>query len=308
MLRRILLAMSRSESMQKWVVGGRLTRNAVKRFVAGSTLEDAVDAARKLTQDGLLVTLDLLGESVDSNEAADRALAGYAALLERMAAENLSGTVSVKPTQLGLVLDAQACTQRFLSLARQASGTGHGVEVDMEDSSMTQATLELYKTLLAVHPGARLALQAYLHRTKADVLDLMQRGGKVRLVKGAYREPAEVAMQSKRDVDGNYAVCMDLGLASEAVSHGFHLALGTHDDALIQQAVALAKERKLGPKDFEFQFLYGIRTDLQRQLRDQGWSVRVYVPFGESWYPYFMRRLAERPANLAFVMKQYLKG
>lgn len=308
MLRTVLLAMSRSHGMERWIVNSRLTRNTVKRFVAGTTLDEAIAAAAELRSRGLQVTLDLLGESVASQEAADKALTGYQALLTRMAADGVEGSVSVKPTQLGLVLDSEACRRRLLALAARAAELGRKVEVDMEDSTLTQATITLYLSLKAEYPESRLALQAYLFRTLADVTSLIEVGGRVRLVKGAYREPPSVAMQGKRDVDGNFVACMDLGLRPEAVDKGFSLALGTHDDAIIQQALEWARQRGLRPQDFEFQFLYGIRTDLQESLVRQGWGVRVYVPFGESWYPYFMRRLAERPANLAFVLKQYFKG
>ncbi len=308
MLRSLMLAMSRSDRMERWLVNSRITRSAVRRFVAGSTVGEAIGAAQTLIERGVLVTMDLLGEAVQDNASADRALAGYMELLDKMAAHGIAGSVSIKPTQLGLALNQELCRQRLHRLVASAESHGQIVEIDMEDSRLAQSTLDIYLDVLREHPLTRIALQAYLHRTADDFKTLTDRGGRVRLVKGAYREPETVAITSKRGVDASFLACTDLGLAKETVAKGFHLALGTHDEAIIEQALVWVRERGLKPTQFEFQFLYGIRADLQKTLNEAGWAVRVYVPFGESWYPYFMRRLAERPANLAFVLKQYFKG
>jgi proline dehydrogenase len=207
-----------------------------------------------------------------------------------------------------LALDAQRCKNRIRAIVEKAVGFGLSVEIDMEDSPFTDATLDIYRELLAIDRHLRVCLQAYLKRTDHDLRSLIDAGGSVRLVKGAYREPGEVAVQQKREVNESFLRQTQMALTPEAVAAGFYLAIASHDDKLVQQAKEVALKNKVDKRDFEFQFLYGIRTDLQKSLAAEGYTVRVYKPFGEQWYPYFMRRLAERPANLWFLVKNLFRS
>jgi proline dehydrogenase len=308
MLRRLLLWMSRNEWMRRWVMRSRLTRRVVNRFVAGNTLDETVVAGKRLNGERILLTMDHLGESVASDAEADQAARVYVVMLDRIKKEGLRSTVSLKPTQLGLALDVERCRSRIRTIVEKAVSLGLSVEIDMEDSPFTDQTLDIYRELLKTDPKLRVCLQAYLNRTDDDLRRIIDMGGSVRLVKGAYREPPEVAVQRKREVNDAFRRQMELALTSEAVHQGFYLALATHDGNLVAAAKEIALKNHVEKKDFEFQFLYGIRTDLQQELAAEGFRVRVYQPFGQQWYPYFMRRLAERPANLWFLLKNLVRG
>jgi len=286
----------------------RLTRSTVERFIAGNTLDEAVVSGRRLNDAGIQLTMDHVGEAVADEASADAAAREYHELLQRIAGEGLTATISIKPTQLGLALDAARCEKRFEDLVALSRSLGLMVEIDMEDSPFTDKTLDLYRRMLAVNPKLRVCLQSYMRRANRDLDGLVAAKGSVRLVKGAYKEPATVAYQKKSEVDDNYVRMMEAGLSKAAVDNGFYLAVATHDESLVEIAGQLAANNGISKKDFEFQFLYGVRSDLQRRLAADGYTVRVYLPYGQEWYPYFMRRLAERPANLFFLLRNMLRG
>ncbi len=307
MLRRFLLWLSRNERMRRWVMRSRFTRRVVNRFIAGNNLDETVLSGRRLNGAGILLTMDHLGESVSTNGEADVAGRVYLQMLDRIKQEKLKATVSLKPTQLGLAIDPELCRKRIRAIVEKAVANSLSVEIDMEDSPHTDATLKIYEELLKSDKELRVCLQSYLKRTDDDLRRLIDLGGSVRLVKGAYREPEEVAVQAKRAVNEAFMRHMQMSLTPDAVLAGFRLAIASHDDKLVQAAKEIALKNRVEKKDFEFQFLYGIRTDLQNGLSAEGYTVRVYQPYGEQWYPYFMRRLAERPANLWFLAKNLVR-
>jgi proline dehydrogenase len=302
MLRQSLLYLSESSMARKMVTETTVSRRIAERFVAGETLDDAIRAALVLQQAGLTVSLDYLGESVSSRDEAIAAADVAIQTLQRMADEGLQGNVSLKPTQLGLDIDPEFCLEniaRILSRARELASTGTEmfVRIDMEASEYTERTIELVEALW--ERGFRnvgTVVQSYLRRTLDDVRRLNRLGSRVRLVKGAYNEPSDVAFPDKSDVDAMFIRAMQLLL-----SEGVYPAIATHDEELIAETRRYAFEHGIPRDSFEFQMLYGIRRDLQQRLKEEGYNVRVYLPFGDSWYPYLMRRMAERPANLLFV-------
>jgi proline dehydrogenase len=267
---------------------------------------DALRVAQAVNHQGMLVTLDSLGESVSTEVDAHKAADIYHQLLDWIGAQKANANVSVKLTQMGLELSPKLAEGIALSLTEHAKSLGNFVRIDMEDSSLTQVTLDIVRRIHA-RPDLRgaigIVIQSYLYRSQADVEQLVVEGIRVRLCKGAYKEPAEVAFPSKADVDTNY-VKLSQVLLDSPVYHG----LATHDEAMIAAAKAFAGEHQIDPSRFEFQMLYGVRRDLQRRLVKEGYNVRVYVPFGREWYPYFMRRLAERPANVLFLAKNFFRS
>ena len=275
------------------------------RFVAGMEIGDALRVAADLNRQGFLVTLDSLGESVTSETEAHRAAEIYHQLLNSIAAQKLNANISVKLTQMGLTLAPPLAAHIAESLAKHSAEVGSFLRIDMEDSSLTQTTLDIACRIHA-RPELRSAIgvviQSYLYRSQADVEQLLANQIRIRLCKGAYKEPPEVAFPKKVDVDANY-IRLSKMLLESLVYHG----LATHDEAMIAAAQAFASDRGIDKSHFEFQMLYGVRRDLQRRLVKQGYNVRVYVPFGSEWYPYFMRRLAERPANVIFLAKNYFR-
>ncbi len=299
MLRKTLLYLSERKALLSFAVKNPLARRFASRFVAGETLDTAVAAVRDLNGRGISASLDLLGESVSSAEESRTAAAMIVQTQERIAAERLDCNVSLKLTQMGLDLDGDLCVENMSRILERGRELGMFVRIDMESSAHTQRTLDLFERHFLPAHGARvgIVLQSYLRRTAADVDRLIGARARVRLCKGAYDEPASVAFPAKADVDRSYAE-----LAERLLAHGDHPALATHDPALIEHARAFAAAKGIGPDRFEFQMLYGVRRDLQEELQRAGFHVRVYVPFGTHWYPYFMRRLAERPANVAFIL------
>ena len=273
------------------------------RFVAGSTIEREVAVCQKLNADGYLATLDHLGESVTSLEEAEQSREAYLTALDRIAKLNLEATVSVKLTQLGLDFSEQACLANIECLVARAKSIGRLVEVDMESSVYVDRTLQLVSDLHARYGSVRAVMQAYLYRTESDVHNLCQQSIPIRLCKGAYRESSSVAYPRKKDVDANY-----VRLMLELFDHGAYPAIATHDEAILDRAISYIRERKIAADRFEFQMLYGVRRDLQRRLVAAGYRLRLYVPYGNAWYPYFMRRLAERPANVLFLARNLLKS
>ncbi len=276
------------------------------RFIAGMEISDALRVAEAVNRQGMAVTLDSLGESVTSEAEAHQAADIYHQMLDVLAAHKLNANISVKLTQMGLELSPQLAESIARSLAQHAHATGNFVRIDMEDSRLTQVTLDIVRRLHA-HPDSRgaigVVIQAYLYRSQADVEQLLADGIRIRLCKGAYKEPAEVAFPRKADVNANF-IRLSRMLLDSPVYH----ALATHDDAMIAALKAYASGHGIEPGRFEFQMLYGVRRDLQRRLVQDGYKVRVYVPFGTDWYPYFMRRLAERPANVVFLARNFFRS
>jgi len=302
MLRSLLLYLSERKGPKKLLTGNRLGRRLASRLIAGEEVEDALRVIRHLKSEGFWVTLDCLGESVQEAAAADTSCETYLHLLDRLAAEKLNSHVSVKLTQLGLAIDEGLARRNLGRIAERAALHNNFVRVDMEGSAFTESTLRVFCSVDAPRDVMGIALQSYLHRTAADAEELLKRGVRIRLVKGAYKEPPDIAFAKKSDVDRNYREIMEKLLTS-----GIYHAIATHDERIIAATEQFARQHGVAPENFEFQMLYGIRRRLQRALIQQGWRVRLYVPYGPEWYAYFMRRLAERPANLFFVMRNLLR-
>jgi proline dehydrogenase len=302
MLRSILLKLSDSPGFARWVTSNGAPRRMARRFVAGETLDEAVAAARRCNELGMMVSLDYLGENVSTTTDAQRARDAYLEVFERIAKERLHANVSCKLTQMGLDLSPEFCEGLVLSVVERAEGYDNFLRVDMEGSIYTQRTVELVKRIRARSAAVGTVIQAYLYRSEADIRDLLVYGCRIRLCKGAYKESADVAFENKGDVDGNYVRLMQMLLPS-GVYHG----IATHDPHMIAETIRWAAAQQISKDAFEFQMLYGIRTDLQRRLVQDGYRVRVYIPYGSDWFPYFMRRLAERPANLGFLVRNYFR-
>jgi proline dehydrogenase len=303
MLRAVLLKLAESKSFAHWVTSNDRTRRMAHRFVPGETLDEAILAARGCNNQGMLASLDYLGENVLSSADAQRARDAYLEIFERIAQENLHANVSCKLTQLGLDLSVEFCEGLLLSIVERAAGYGNFLRVDMEGSIYTQRTVELVKRVRSQNSAVGTVIQSYLYRSAGDIADLLAYGCRIRLCKGAYKEPPEVAYPKKKDVDANYIQLMQMLLPS-GVYHG----IATHDPAMIAATIRFAAANNISKNDFEFQMLYGVRTDLQRRLVKDGYRLRIYIPYGRDWFPYFMRRLAERPANAAFFARNLLRS
>ncbi len=303
MLRRVLLELAEQPTPRRWLEQSRSGQRLSLRFVAGRELEEALRAIARLAESGMLATLDHLGENVTSEAKAAEAAEAAGRSQEAIAARGLPADISVKLTQFGLDLGEETAWRHLARVGERARAQGSQVEVDMEGSAYTEATLRLVKRAHAAQLPVVAVLQAYLRRTAGDLERLRELGMPIRLVKGAYREPPAIAYPTKHEVDENFLKLMRRLLEGPAQAK-----IATHDERLLAAARARARELKLGADRFEFQMLYGIRRDLQRQLAAEGWRMRVYIPYGAEWYPYFMRRLAERPANLLFILKQILKA
>ena len=301
MLRPILLALSHQRGLEQLALRHPGLRRTAHRFVAGERLEQAVAVVRTLNGAGLTATLDFLGENTRSREGAAESAEAYGRILDELHRTGIGSNLSLKLTQLGLDVDEAVCQSLLRDVLERAGETF--VRIDMESSSYTERTLRLFERLwTAGHRNLGVVIQSYLRRSEADVEWLIGLGARVRLVKGAYAEPPAVAFPHKRDVDANFA-----RLADRLLRGGVYPAIATHDERLIEGVRRTTAAEGIGPDRFEFQMLYGVRRDLQMRLHREGYRVRVYVPFGDEWYPYFMRRLAERPANLMFVVKSVLR-
>ena len=304
-LRSAFIALSHNRSLRKFAEHASLGGRFSARFVAGFEIEDAVRVCSQVNAQGMHVTLDSLGESVTNADEAHRAADVYHKLLDQIAARKLDSNISVKLTQMGLTVDPALAEQIATDLTRHAQQTGNFVRIDMEDSPVTQVTLDIVRRIHA-HPDLRdhigIVIQSYLYRSQADIESLIADGIRVRLCKGAYKEPPEVAFPKKADVDANYIKLSNMLLQSP-IYHG----LATHDEKMIAAAKSFAAQHGIDRSRFEFQMLFGVRRDLQRKLVAEGYNVRVYIPFGREWYPYTMRRLAERPANVLFLAKNLLR-
>ncbi len=305
LLRSAFIALSRNRLLRHFGERSRVGVKLSSRFIAGMEIEDALRVADAVNKQGMSVTLDSLGESVTSESEAHKAAEVYHRLLDAISERRIKANISVKLTQMGLELSRDMAEIIAENLVQHAHSTDNFVRIDMEDSSLTQVTLDIVRRLHA-RPGLRSAIgiviQSYLYRSQSDIEQLLADGIRVRLCKGAYKEPPEVAFPKKSEVDENY-VRLTQKLLESPIYHG----LATHDEKMIAAAKAFAKARHIDSSRFEFQMLFGVRRDLQRQLVQDGYNVRVYVPFGREWYPYFMRRLAERPANVFFIAKNLLR-
>jgi proline dehydrogenase len=304
-MRSFFLWLSRRRSLGRLATRLPVTRSMVARFVAGETLEEALVALARLHDAGLRTTVDILGEDVASVDEARAAADLYLATLDALTERGLDRNVSVKLSQMGLGIDADVCRANVERILARAAESEAFVRIDMEDHATTDATLALWRELRPVNAGrgdSGVVIQAALRRSPADVEALIAESARIRLCKGAYVEPASVAFPDKSDVDDAYARLMERLLAA-----GTFPALATHDERLIRRAVDFVRANSIEPDRFEFQMLYGVRRDLQDRLVRAGYGVRVYVPYGTQWYPYFMRRLAERPANVGFVLRSVLR-
>ena len=308
MLRALFISLSESRWLRSVAEKSSVGRRVSGRFVAGTHVEDALQVAAKLNQSGLSVSVDNLGENVTQAAEAQESAELYHQLLSEIAGRGLNANVSLKLTHMGLDIDPQLARQHVSSLVAQAASMQpkNFVRVDMEGSLYTQRTLDLVHELhrQTGNSGAIGAvIQSYMRRSEDDVAKLLAEGIRIRLCKGAYKEPPEIAYQDKSEVDANYVKLMKILLKS-----GIYHGLATHDENMIRKATTFAEREKISRDSFEFQMLYGIRRDLQQSLVRNGWRMRVYVPFGAEWYPYLMRRLAERPANLMFVLKNLVRN
>lgn len=301
-MRSLLLFLARQEAFKDFALKFGFFRNTASRFVAGEVLEDAIKAVRQANSQKLLGTLDLLGENTLSPQDAMEECREIVGILDRIRAESLNCNVSIKLTQLGLALDPAICQKNLMSIAEHARACGNFVRVDMEDSPYTQATLDLVIRAHEQFGNVGAVIQSYLYRSEEDTARLLKNRIRIRLVKGAYKEPESIAFRSKKDTDANFVKLMKLLLTS-----GVYNAIATHDESIILATKEFAHSRRISKEDFEFQMLYGVRRDLQTQLAREGYNVRIYIPYGRSWYPYFMRRLAERPANVAFILRNLFK-
>lgn len=297
-MRTLLLRLSESKRLAPLMMRNGVSRRVARRFVAGETLDDAIEAARAVNHAGRSASLDLLGENVSDEKGARLAADGYLAMFDRIAQENLDANVSLKLTQLGLDLGEPLCQELLEKIVEHAGNQGNFVRVDMEGSAYTQRTVEMTKLVRAKYKNVGTVMQAYLYRAEQDVTGLLAAGCRLRLCKGAYKEPPDIAFPEKKDVDANYVKLMKQILPS-----GIYHGIATHDPAMIDATKEFVREKNIPRDQFEFQMLYGIRTDLQDQLVREGYRLRVYIPFGTDWFPYFMRRLAERPANLMFFLR-----
>jgi len=306
LLRSAFIALSTNKSLRRFSENSSVGRKLSSRFVAGLEVEDALRAAEVLNNHGMTATLDALGESVATEAEAHRSAETYHRLLDAIAAKKLNANISVKLTQMGLELSPDIAYTIASSLTEHARSTGNFLRIDMEGSNLTEVTLDLVRHIHAReeykgHIG--IVIQAYLYRSEADIQQLIAEGIRVRLCKGAYQEPPSVAFAKKTDTDTNYVRLSGI-LLSSPIYHG----LATHDEAMVEAAKSYASNQGIAPEHFEFQMLYGVRRDLQRRLIKEGYNVRIYVPFGREWYPYFMRRLAERPANVFFIAKNLIRS
>jgi proline dehydrogenase len=298
MLRSSLLYLSNQPRIFRFVRNNRLAKKFASRFVAGETVDQALAAVKGLNAKGITASLDLLGESVTNEREARAAGAAYLGILDRIHQMHLDANVSVKLTAMGLDISEELCVATMHDVLGRAQAYNAFVRLDMESSEYTERTLRLFYDRLfpSYKENVGIVLQSYLYRTSSDVDQAVQTRCRVRLCKGAYKEPAAVAFPEKKEVDANYAKCMQTLL-----ERGNYPGIATHDPAIIAAAKRFARENGIDRSRFEFQMLYGVRRDLQEQLRKEGYNMRVYVPFGTQWYPYLMRRLAERPANVAFI-------
>ena len=308
MTKAFFLYLSGSEQARRFVMGLPFARRAARRFVVGETLDQALEAVRVLNREKLAATLDLLGEDIGTPAEAEASTREVASILDGIQASGVESNLSLKLTQLGLRIGTELCRRNLEVVLQRAAAKGNFVRIDMEGSDVTEVTFRTYEQVRASYPNVGVVVQAYLRRAQRDVAErLIPAGASVRLCKGAYKEPPDVAFALKSEVDENYKRLADLLLSEPARAKGVRTAIATHDEAMIRHVKEKVGRGQIGKGDFEFQMLYGIRRDLQRSLAREGYRVRIYVSYGTQWYPYFMRRLAERPANILFLAKNILR-
>lgn len=303
MLKRILLVAANNQRLEKLVGTNPRTKKLVSRFVAGTTLDEAVQATKAMNARNIDVSFDLLGETVEQLEEADAALKGYLDAVHAIAEQCPGNTLSVKLSQLGIGLDPAVCAGHLKALIEAAREAGVLLEIDMEHSSVGPATLEAFREVLLEHTDTRVAIQAAMRRTPSDLESFKEVKPRIRLVKGAFLETRELSLQDPAEVTAQYLYLTDWALANLPDP-----AFGTHDDVCIDHAKRSATRHGVDRKNFEFQMLYGVRRDLQQQLAEEGYRIRVYLPYGTDWYPYLMRRMAERPSNLVFFLRSLVSG
>jgi proline dehydrogenase len=301
--RAALLYLSRQHSLKDFFSKFPGFKQVTRRFIAGENIDDAITAILDLNKLDISATFDHLGESTTSRTEAESDVREYLRVLERIEATGVNSNISVKLTQLGLDIDAEYCLQSARRIVEAAKRLNNFVRIDMEDSTKTDATLRIFKQLFQESGNVGIVLQAYLYRTAQDLDEVLLMGARVRLCKGAYQEPETVAFPDKADVDANF-----VRLMKKLLKSGIYHGIATHDFKMIKATQEFARREGIGRDRFEFQMLYGVRRDLMLRLAKDGYRVRAYVPYGEYWYPYFMRRLAERPANIWFVFKNLFKG
>ena len=302
MLRKMLLSLAQSSRLQQWITGHNFTAKAASRFIAGETLADAMHCLSLLNREKFTATIDYLGEATATDREAVDARNIYCAILDSISSRKLDANISVKLSQLGLEIGEEFCLNLLRSLVKHAEKHGNFVRVDMEGSRHTEATLRIVKQLRQESSAVGAVVQAYLYRSENDINELLKLGCRVRLCKGAYLEGANVAFQKKSDVDANF-----IKLTKRLLASGIYHGIATHDPKMIGAAIAYAQKHRIPKTSFEFQMLYGIRRDRQEKLRSDGYTLRIYVPFGPPWFEYFMRRLAERPANLTFFLRNIFR-
>jgi proline dehydrogenase len=302
-MKRILLYMSEQPRLQRMATKMEVSRRVASRFVAGDNIQAAAEGVRVLNQRGFTTTTDYLGEMVTRKEDAQRAKNEYLQALETIHSKNLDSNVSLKLTQFGLGIEEEFCRQNVEAVVLRAKEFNNFVRIDMEGSPYTDSTLRVFKALRTQYENVGIVFQAYLYRTEKDIQDVLQMRGRIRLCKGAYKEPPEIAFKEKSGTDANFIKLMQILLKS-GVYHG----IATHDPAMIQATKEFSTKNNIAKDQFEFQMLYGIRRDLQESLLKEGYRVRIYVPYGGEWYSYLMRRMAERPANLLFVLRNLIRG
>jgi proline dehydrogenase len=305
-LRSLFISLSTNRPIRRFSEASSMGRKMSSRFVAGVQMEDALRVAQRLNEQGMSVTLDSLGESVSSEADAQRAAEIYHRLLEQIAQQRLNANISVKLTQMGMDFAPEITDRIVQSLTEHCRTSGNFLRIDMEGSALTQPTIDLVRRMHSLPGNAGhigIVIQAYLYRSQQDIEQLLADGIRIRLCKGAYQEPATVAFPSKSDVDQNY-----IQLAQTLLSSSIYHGIATHDEAMIRAVQDYARQRGIAHDRFEFQMLYGVRRDLQRKLVQDGYRVRIYLPFGSEWYPYFMRRLAERPANVFFILRNLFRA
>lgn len=319
MMRTFLIYLSKAAWARKIVTGWGVARRVASRFVAGDKLEDAIQVVRKLNEKGINATLDQLGENTTNMDEAERAKQGILMMIREIARTGVRSSVSIKLSQIGLTIDEGGCKQNLVDILEEAQRQGIFVRIDMEDSPWTEVTIKLFRQMRLEYgyENTGIVIQSYLYRSEADVRLLASEGSKVRLCKGAYKEPPDIAFPQKRDVDTCYDKLAEM-LIDAALTHGLPVvdpggrtppipAIASHDEVRLENARKYAEKAGLPKEAIEFQMLHGIRRDLQERLAGQGYPVRVYVPFGTEWYPYFMRRLAERPANVWFFAANFFR-
>jgi proline dehydrogenase len=303
MIKGLLLYMSEQPRIQRLATNLQVSRRVALRFVAGEKIDEAVHAVRVLNGKGFTATLDYLGEMVTKREEAGHATEEYLQALRKINENKLNSNVSLKLTQFGLGIDEEFCKSNVEQVVKLAAELNNFVRIDMEGSPYTESTLRIFKALRHQYENVGIVIQAYLFRSEKDIRDVLHIGGRIRLCKGAYKEPPEISFKEKSGTDANFIKLMKILLESD-IYHG----IATHDPAMIEGTKKFASEMNIEKNRFEFQMLYGVRRDLQEKLLKEGYRVRIYVPYGEEWYSYLMRRMAERPANLLFVLRNLVRG